>query len=99
MTGKTFTIDVESIDLENAILGVSEICAGLKREVLCYTEDGVLHMDRTQSEVDNATDYIKRYHELVQGAVTLIQATSNIIGTALVNDDISIVRGARHKKP
>ena len=92
------TVDVETLDLENAIIGVAELCAGLKREVLCYTESGILHADPNQAEPANALDFVQNYYELIQGSITLIQATSNLIATALANDDIGIAPGTRYKK-
>lgn len=90
---ETAKIEIDLDDIVELLIGMEELCEGLKTGACSLTAMGVLVQNKELDEGLNAREFIATHYTALQGAITMIGAAASIINTALVNDDIRLVQG------
>lgn len=90
---ETARIEIDLADIVELLIGMEELCEGLKSGACSLTETGVLKKDTDLDEGSNAREFVSTHYTALQGAITMIGASASIINTALVNNDIKLVQG------
>ena len=90
---ETARIEIDLDDIVDLLIGMEELCEGLKTGACSLTVMGVLQENKEFDEGVNAREFIVNHYTALQGALTMIGAAASIINTALVNEDIKLVQG------
>ena len=73
------------------IYGLHEVSSTLCNEVFDLRLSGVLNENRELSESDNAREFLVSNYERIASATRLMAAATDLLATALINGEISII--------
>lgn len=80
-------INIEESTVQSALAGIATLCNGLMT-TYDHTLDGVLTMSKRWTTPENAYDFVVNNYDVTRGAIAVIQVLTEIIGDAMINEDI-----------
>lgn len=84
-------ITTSAYNLEAAITAIYELTEGLVHGVFESSIEGVLNANEKLSPSDNSQCWIAEHYEALAGAVRLIAITTDMISSAIVNNEVVIM--------
>jgi hypothetical protein len=82
-------ITIDKSTIEAALVGISTLCDGLE-QIYSYSLQGVLANNKHLSKTENAYSFTVNTYDVTRGAIATIQAVTEIIGDALLNEEIEL---------
>jgi hypothetical protein len=87
--GIDLKITIDKSTIEAALVGISTLCDGLE-QIYSYSLQGVLANNKHLSKTENAYSFTVNTYDVTRGAIATIQAVTEIIGDALLNEEIEL---------